>query len=200
MKEISNKVLMYVLFVAVVVSVGSMMYTFGAISKTTNPTGMATLGGTVDLEIALNYVVNVTDTTIDYGTGYLNEVSECELESNASKPSCWTESGGPIYGVDGNMTFENIGGDDIRVLVAGETAAEVLGAVGSPTFTFSCSCESGNSVSGVTVDGTPATCCNDLDWDGTDSGVFSTKLKVVSGSVSDNANTGTITFSAGVVV
>ncbi|MCK5107226.1 MAG: hypothetical protein KAQ83_00710 [Nanoarchaeota archaeon] len=187
MKEISNKVLMYVLFVAVVVSIGSMMYTFGAISKTTSPTGMATTEGTVDVAITSTYVVNLTDTTIDYGTGSLTDTYEsCLLNSTDSVPAaCWTNS--TLYATDSSIGFENIGSDAIDVEINGTTAANFIGGTGA-TFVADCTCGSGTPGTDLTIALAHQDCCDGLTATGSDTGTLVTQLNVVAGSSTGTAN------------
>jgi hypothetical protein len=190
MKEISNKVLMYVLFVAVVVSVGSMMYTFGAISRTGGgPTGMATTSGTVDVTLTSNLVVNVTDTTIDYGTGYVSESDpdgECLLNSSDSKPSCWVNT--TVYASDSTIGYENIGTGAIDVEINGTSAADFIGGTGTPTFVADCTCD-GSAGSDLTIASAHQDCCTNLPrTDGSNSGTLATKLKVVPDSTTGTAN------------
>ena len=189
MKEISNKVLMYVLFVAVVVSVGSMMYTFGAISKTTSPTGMVT-SGTVDVTISDTYVLDLTDYAIDYGTGSLNSTAgddNCLLESNGTQPTCWESAD---WASD-TMTFENVGGNNIDINVTGTNATAFIGG-DAPVFTGTCYCASGSGLADFTIDANGQAmaqeCCEDLTAGSPDTGTFSTKLTVTTGSAGDTAN------------
>ena len=187
MKEISNKVLMYVLFVAVVVSVGSMMYTFGAISKTTTPTGMAVDAGTVDVVIAATYVVNLTDTTINYGSGSLTDGHEsCLLNSTdtGAPAECWTNS--TAYAADPSIAYENIGSNTIDVDINGTAAADFIGGVGA-TFVADCVC-GGNAQTDVDIEAAHAECCGDLPSTGSDTGTLVTQLNVVAGSSTGTAN------------
>lgn len=178
MKEVSNKVLMYVLFVAVVVSVGSTMYTLG-VMQTESPTGMATTEGTVDVEITSTYVVNVTDTTINYGSGTLSESAEaCVLKSTSPKPTCWVNSS--PYASDPTIAFENVGNQAIDVEINGTPIENFVG--GGGYFQANCTCTSGSAGTNLNISSTHQDCCTNLLESGSDTGTLNTLLNVTTTS------------------
>lgn len=190
MKEISNKVLMYVLFIAIVVSVGSTMFSLGKLAKSPAYTGMATTSGTVDVSITSTYVVNVTDNNINFGAGQLDDgVENCQLTSvngDASGCSSFTHP-------NDEMNFENIGSNNINVTINGTNAASFIGG-DHAEFKFACG-GNGQCTGTDDINGTLKYCCNVLPSSGTDTGELDILLNVSTGATT-GASQATVYFWA----
>jgi len=198
MKEISNKALMYVLFVAIVVSVGSTMYSLGNLANGPAYTGMA-ISGDVNVTIESTTTINLTDNLIDFGAGGLiGGATSCLLNSSTGTmiPSGCSDFDGDGATSGDTMAFENIGSATLDLGVTGTDATSFIGG-DSPTFEGKCASDDDTGEGAAfTIDGSvvETNCCASLIVGGT--GTFYALLNVTPNS-GEGAKTGTLTFTAG---
>ena len=177
--EISNKALAILLVLAIVVSVGGAVINIaklsefaGVIPTIKGITGMGTTG-TVNVSLQATTNLNVTQTFIDFGVGYVTtNMFGARLNSTGNRTN-WTVVGNydPL-----NVQIENIGNVNLSVsITADKSAATYLGGT-SPVFQFAAavktpdvaSCVSGanlqSTLTNVPLSTTTANVCSNLGF------------------------------------
>ena len=155
-------------------------------------TGMATEG---DITVTVNATttVNITDTTIAFGSGQLNDgVENCQLNSSQSGASSCSTFTQPNNGLD----FENVGSEDIHITINSTKDASTFIGGDHAEFKFYCSCDVGSTGSGD-INGTAQTCCGNLTAPAAnDNGRLDITLNISTGATTGSQQTATIYFYA----
>lgn len=145
MADISNKTLAALMVVAIVISFIGMI---GALKfegiQLQRITGAVTTTGTAKINITAIQELNVTDTSVDFGTGRLNaSIVWCEFQSNGTTTSACrhatagaTVDGETFDGLDtvDGFTIQNSGNTAINVSINSSTAATFIGGGGEYNF------------------------------------------------------------------
>lgn len=192
--ENTNKTLALLLVAAIVVSLGGTMISLEKLGQI-SITGKATTSGTATIEINSTYIVDLTDNTIDFGSGSLAEgVYDCRIysENGTEVPAdCWSGSV-----TDNKFEWENLGSDTMFVdLQSNASHSDYIGG-DSAELAFKCYAETGSGTAGYTniaLADNPYDCASSV----TTGNNGSTVMYV---NVSTNAATGTrvatMTFAA----
>jgi len=123
MKQVSNKMIVGILLISMIIIVAGTMVNINRINKYNQVTGAVTSGNTT-LVIDAATGVSVTDATASFGTGHVNVGSAyANIYANSSNTGNdnWTES---VASEDGYMTIENTGNSDINLTVRSENQAD----------------------------------------------------------------------------
>ena len=106
-EDISNKTLAVLVGLAIIISLAGIMFApKGAI------TGKATDTGTAQLHNLGEIAVTATDSSIDFGTGSVNESGTCTLDSAAGTASAacsgtgWLPSGKDVFEIQNTGTYD----------------------------------------------------------------------------------------------
>jgi len=193
MSDASNKALVYLLIIAIVVSFGGTLISLNKLSKISQTTGYAVSGGTVNVTVDVSYIVNVTDRAIDFGSGSLNGSDACRLNSQAGDfdpADCWS-----VAISSDNITFENIGSATINVTVNSTKDAAAFLAGTPAEFSFNCTCGSGTPGGYTTMNESQQYCCQGLTAGGSDTGELFAWVNVTLTS-NTGAQTTTLLFLA----
>jgi len=127
MKEVSNKVLVGLLVVAIVVSLVGTLVSLDKLGKVSMPlqtiTGAVTDTGTATITIAGVAAIKVVDNAIDFGSGYVNASCTAAFLSSDGETldttNCWLNSTGDVpAAVDDHHTVENNGTVPINISAA----------------------------------------------------------------------------------
>ena len=196
-----TKTLALLLVAAIVVSLGGTMVSLDRLGQLAM-TGRATTVGTATVTITATSIVDVTDTTVAFGSDSLAESNDvCFTWSNTSTttPADCADGGG-AWGSAGTdvFTFENTGSSTIDVdVTSSDNAADFLGSSCSTgkAFGFSCSPASGTGQTTLEFSKTSQNCVNNLvTTDGSDTGNMALYVNITSGC--SGTGSATITFAA----
>jgi len=155
-------------------------------------TGMVTEGD-ITVTVAATTTVNITDTSIAFGSGQLDDgIENCQLNSSKSTASDCSTFTNPGDGLD----FENVGSEDIHVTVnSTKNAATFIGG-DHAEFKFYCSCDVGAAGSGH-INATAQTCCANLTAPAAnDNGMLNVTLNISTGATTGSQQTATLYFYA----
>ena len=193
--ENTNKTLALLLVAAIVVSLGGTIISLQKLGQI-SVTGKATTSGTATVVVSQTYVVNLTDTSIHFGTGSLTEgVADCRIYSNGTEipTSCWTGTA-----ADSTLRWHNTGSTTMFVdIQSSATPANFVGG-DSPEFQFKCRVTNGGTTYGYTSFAAAATdyaCADTVTVTG--NGSTEMYVNVSSGaSAASGTRVATITFTA----
>lgn len=141
MVEISNKTLLVLALVAIIISLGGTWLSLSKLqlSGLTGRSPTPVTSGTAQLNIQAQAIVNVSQPTINWGNVAVSQGNEtCIINSETgASDRCSTCSGTPCSTPDSGFTFHNIGNVCINVSVAaGKSAATFIGGTiaGGPMY------------------------------------------------------------------
>jgi hypothetical protein len=131
MDEISNKTLATLLVVAIVISLAGAFFAMRGVSQITNVISGAATDQTGTAKVNISEVTSIllTQTSVDFGTGYRNASvvdlnTECNLTTNqSSAPSCWVPVG--TYNPD-PFTLENDGNNYVNITINSSAVGDFL--------------------------------------------------------------------------
>ncbi|MBU0456912.1 MAG: hypothetical protein ABH824_03005 [Nanoarchaeota archaeon] len=123
MGEVSNKTIVALLTVALVITVVGTVVSVSKLSglggRYTTLTGLATDTGTTSITVAGTAAIQVTDASIDFGSGYYNvscTTGYAWLASNAEGTNCWLNTSGQVpEPIDDPHELENNGTTSISI-------------------------------------------------------------------------------------
>ncbi len=195
--ENTNKTLALLLVAAIVVSLGGTMISLEKLGQIST-TGKATTTGTSTINISSTYIVDLTDTTIDFGDGSLAEgVDNCKIYSQngtESPAACWT---GTV--TDEKIEWENAGSSPMYVDVQINTTSEQYLGGDHDEFGFLCAVDSGTGY-GWTQFAAAETnydCADNVPATGSDNGSTWMYVNVSSGATAKSGErVATLSFSA----
>jgi len=206
MKEVSNKMLVGLLVIAVAVSLVGTFVSLQKVGRIGVLTGAAeTTQGTLSFSVLSLAVVNVSTTSVDFGNVQVPGGNpNCVIDSvTGGVGTCDASSNGTA--ANGGFVFENIGNTLINVSVqSGKSAAGLLGSSSyGADYEWECRTKSGVGTAIVssfqTVTESGATLCyanmNESSTPGEDEGYLDIQLTVPSDAPS-GSKSDTITFSA----
>ena len=137
--ENTNRTLALLLVAAIIVSLGGTMISLDRLGQLQDvTTGRAVTTGNVSLTVTSSYIINVTDSTIAFGAGSLQELyTDCRVASNSSTQDpagCgdWNPTGDSSFG------FENIGSSNLYLDVQVNSSAEEFVGGLRPEIGFAC--------------------------------------------------------------
>ena len=141
MVEISNKTLLILALVAIIISLGGTWISLSKLqlSGLTGKAPLPVTSGTAQLNIQAQAVVNVSQPSINWGNVAVSQGNDtCEINSeNGASYRCSTCSGTPCTTANSGFTFHNIGNVCINISVAaGKSAATFIGGTvgGGPLY------------------------------------------------------------------
>ena len=140
MKDIPNKTLAYILIIALIISVTGTFISITKLRELFTPAGK--VSGYVNVTILSRAEITMTDTIIEFGSGYVNETcSNCTIASNGTTlyPACCVGMNATInwsYPINDNLTIENTGSTNVVLYIASyQNASEFIGGTTvSPSF------------------------------------------------------------------
>ncbi len=143
MAGISNKTLLVLALVAIIISLGGTWLSLSKLqlSGLTGRSPTPVTSGTAQLNIQAQAIVNVTQPTINWGNVAVSQGNEtCIINSETgTSDRCSTCSGTPCTVANSGFTYHNIGNVCINVSVAaGKSAASFIGGTvgGGPLYTW----------------------------------------------------------------
>jgi len=141
MNGISNKTLLILALVAIIISLGGTWLSLSKLqlSGLTGKAPAPITSGTAQLNIQAQAVVNVSQPTINWANVAVSQGNDsCIINSETgTSDRCSTCSGTPCTVADSGFTFHNIGNVNINVSVAaGKSAADFIGGTvgGGPVY------------------------------------------------------------------
>jgi hypothetical protein len=132
MSELSNKTIVILLVVALVISIGG---TLLSLNKVNQITGMITSAGNVTLTITSLSSVNVTVKTVNFGSGYVDAAcNNCTMDTLGSIDTACCK----VFSVTGQtgLVVENSGNTNLSILANFDRAALAFlgGSIAPPKF------------------------------------------------------------------
>jgi len=206
MSEVSNKMLVGLLVVAIVVSLVGTFVSLNKIGKI-GISGAQVTQGTLDFTLQSAAVVNVTTTTVNFGNVKVGGGNlSCTLDSETGGDGTCDPAGTDGTSANGGFVFENIGNVDINVSVqSGKLAAGLIGGNqdGGPAYKWKCRTKSGTGTAIISsftdvTNASASLCYANMDESsspGEDTAYLDIQLKIPS-DATPGSKQDTITFSA----
>ncbi len=141
--EEHNKTLALLLVAAIVVSLGGTIVSLNKLGQfeISSVTGQVTQG-TATINVSSTSTINLTDTSIDFGTGALTTgVQNCTMYSNGTYPTTGMEPdtcGTWDWGVADYIVIQNVGSLDVTVELGSDVAAAAFIGGTSPAAGYMC--------------------------------------------------------------
>ncbi len=167
-KELSNKTLMFLIAIAIVVSLGGAFISLSRLSLFTPPaTGLAATG-ILNFSITESTSVSVTR-SIEFGSGFINESTTTYviLESNNSNYGANNGNGSWSWSARGLQYFllENSGNTNVSLNLSANVSAATfigggVGAISDPIMEYAITFELGDACNGTTSQATGWTTLN----------------------------------------
>ena len=203
--EVSNKTLAALLVVAVVVSLGGSLLALNKINAIGPTARAATTSGTTSLNIQSQVIVNVTQTSVDFGnvTVYGGTYDDyCTLDSVAGGVGTCNATATDGTSADGSFVFENIGNVNINVSV--KAGASATSFIGSTSAEYNWKCRSKTSTGTAVISAWTASSTSDVNCysampysvSGTPQEAYLDIQLKVPADATPGQKTDTITFSA----
>ena len=115
MKEFSNKTIITLLIVTIIVSLGGTLISISRLSQLELITGRVTVGN-VSVNITEQATLNLTTYDIALGNGYITAEANCSIDTQngTGSSTCWSNAG---IGANSGIVVENVGNVGINVTV-----------------------------------------------------------------------------------
>ncbi|RMF55632.1 hypothetical protein D6745_01395 [Candidatus Woesearchaeota archaeon] len=143
MREFSNKMIITLLIVTIIVSLGGTLISISRLSQLELITGKVTVGN-VSVNITEQATLNLTTPNIDFGNGYVTGGSNCTINSQdgTGSSTCWSNTG---VGANSGIVVENIGNVGINVSVTfAKNGTDFIGGT-NPELKYKCRTDGSSS-------------------------------------------------------
>ena len=143
MKEFSNKTIITLLIVTIIVSLGGTLISISRLSQLELITGRVTVGN-VSVNITEQATLNLSTYDVALGNGYITTGANCSFntENGTSGHPCWSNTG---ISANSSIVVENVGNVGINVSVAfAQNQTDFIGGT-SPGLQFVCRSKDGAS-------------------------------------------------------